>query len=94
MIDADLRAKLTKAWTRRDWEDGRRPESKPWEKLDAKTQRRLTDRIESLRGELITDALMPIVREALAAAWDDGHRTANPVIPDTHRDVINPWKQP
>ena len=54
----------------------------------------LADRIESLRGELITDALMPIVREALAAAWDHGHRTANPVIPDTHRDVINPWKQP
>lgn len=40
------------------------------------------------------DALMPVVREALAAAWDHGHRTANPVIPDTHRDVINPWKQP
>ena len=42
----------------------------------------------------VEDALMPVVREALAAAWDHGHRTANPVIPDTHRDVINPWKQP
>ena len=42
----------------------------------------------------MADALMPVVREALADAWDRGHRTSNPVIPDTHRDVINPWKQP
>lgn len=39
------------------------------------------------------DALMPVIREHLADAWDHGHRTANPVVPDAHRDVINPWKQ-
>lgn len=40
------------------------------------------------------DALLPVIRAHSADAWDHGHRTANPVIPDTHRDVINPWKQP
>ena len=45
-------------------------------------------------AEDLADALMPVVVEALAQAWDDGHRTANPTVPDKHRDVINPWKQP
>lgn len=40
------------------------------------------------------DALMPVIRAHSAEVWDDGHRTANPVVPDAHRDVVNPWKQP
>ena len=72
--------------------------------IDADLRAKLTEALLSTRewrtsaeggwAADLTDALMPVVREALAAAWEHGHRTANPVIPDTHRDVINPAKQP
>ena len=79
--DDDLRDKLTKALS----------EFEVFTDSDGHLSIRMKD---PWTNKERVDALMPVVREALADAWDHGHRTSNPVIPDTHRDVINPWKQP
>jgi len=89
----DLREDLIESWARHDW--AQTVGVKPWDQLDDGTQARLIRRIQSLKGKTIDEALLPIIRQHLAAAWDDGwHIGYRAEDYGDDRTGANPWREP